>query len=125
MTEGYAAVRIPGDWYISQADIDGQKMQFDEDSGMFMILSFLDDLALVTEYADGEQTMRISANVEFDDEGNPYFIYDDPSGLTEQIDYEIYTVTKLSGDEKELTVSLDFYDDDTGRLGGYTLYFTR
>ena len=123
--EGDILEDILGTWYLYSAEIDGDITYYDEKSAQFMDIAFYDDeTVLLTEYSNGDISFRMNGQLLRNDYGDRYWSYEG-DGMSDGVDYEIYTVTSLSNDGNFLTVYLDFCSYTDGSVGGFTLVFIR
>ena len=117
---------ILGDWYLYSSEIEGDVTYYDSKSENYSMMTlFAEEYVVLTEYYKGDQSFRMMGNIDYDQNGSPCFIYDDPDGLPENIDYELFTLSSTEEDGKFLEVYLDFYTYEDGWLGGYNLTFKR
>ncbi len=115
--------RCIGDWNLWSMEIEGDEVRYEEDGPQYATLTITEDYeAVISQYRNGELSLRYALDVCLDDDGHPYFDYDDQSALPEGFKMERYTVAEINSDGDMITLSLDFYGDD-GIIGSSTLKF--
>lgn len=114
-----------GMWGLYSVEIEGDEQFYTPSSPQYSTLELTGDCrAIMTQYRDGEVSLRFECDVEMDEEMRPYFDYDDASALPEGFVNERYTIVGMNSDRDVITVYLDFYGED-GMLGGSTIKFLK